>query len=166
MIFVVVAVGIDIGLFLAFTEEITIFMDPMILVVLIVGFILYIVVHELLHGAAFMLFNRNTKQELKFGFEKKSGMAYCISTTPVKVPAARLSLMMPIYVVCIPMFVLGIVFNDIVLQVISIFFVSGSSGDVYYMWKLRKASKDHYMFEEMPTATGYEIGYKLYKKID
>ena len=130
------------------------------------SFLLYVVIHELLHGWAFKLFNKNSKQQLKFGIIFKSGMAYCISTIPVKVDAARLSLMMPIYVICLPMYIIAIITQTSWLGYVAVLFASGSVGDFYYMWKLRKTSKDLYMYEEMPTKSGYEVGYVLYKKIE
>lgn len=135
-------------------------------IIFLLSFIVFIVVHELLHGLAFMVFNKNKKKELKFGLELKSGMAYCISTVPVQVGAGRLSLMMPVYVICIPLYIIAIITGNLWLLIAAVCFLSGSTGDFYYMWKLRKTSKDLYMFEEMPTKSGYEIGYLLYKKVN
>lgn len=129
-------------------------------------FMLFIVVHEWLHGVSFRIWNKNTKKQVKFGLVLKSGMAYCISTVPVKVNAGRISLMMPLYAICIPLYVYGLIQGDIFIGILAIFLASGSVGDIYYMWKLRKTNKDYYMHEEMPTSSGYEVGYILYKKID
>lgn len=131
----------------------------------IIGFFVFIVVHELLHGISFVLDKNITWKNIKFGLVLKSGMAYCISTVPVKVNISKISLMMPVYVVCLPMIIIGIILNDAALAVAGIFYLSGSAGDIYYMWKLRKTDKNLYMFEEMPVASGYEVGYLLYKKI-
>lgn len=130
----------------------------------LVSFLVYVIVHEYLHGLAFRLFNGNTKAQVKFGISWQSAMAYCISTVPVKVKAARLSLMMPVYVVCIPIFVLALILQNAWLGVLAMYYFSGSVGDIYYMWKLRKTTKDKYMHEKMPTKTGYEVGYLLYEK--
>ena len=140
--------------------------DIILLFILIFGFFPYIVIHELLHGLAFVIFNKTSWKDLKFGIVIKSGMAYCISTVPVKVNPARLSLMMPIYLFCIPMMIFGIILNEVHIVLFSFLYFTGSTGDLYYMWKLRKTSKEFYMFEEMPTKSGYEVGYLLYKKID
>lgn len=137
-----------------------------VLAILCFGFLPFIVIHELLHGFAFMLFNGEKWDKLKFGLVLKSGVAYCISTVPVKIRASRLSLMMPVYAFCLPMMIIGIVIGNFPLVLFGWLYMTGSSGDVYYMWKLRKTSTEYYMFEEMPTASGYEIGYCLYKKID
>lgn len=129
------------------------------------SFILYIVVHELLHGLAFILFGKVSIKDIKFGVILKSGMAYCISTVPVKVNAARISLMMPVYVVCIPLYVYAFITHSFLLAILAILFFSGSVADIYYLWKLRKTNKNYYMYEKPPTKNGYEIGYILYEKV-
>ena len=141
-------------------------LDLIFMALYFLSFLVFIVVHEWLHGISFRIWNKNTKEQIKFGIVLKSGMAYCISTIPVKVGPSRISLMMPVYAVCIPMYILALVFQDVALGILAILFLSGSVGDFYYMWKLRKTNKDLYMYEEMPSNTGYEVGYILYKKID
>ena len=140
--------------------------NMVLLAILCFGFLPFIVIHELLHGFAFILFNKGTWNDLKFGLVLKSGVAYCISLIPVKVHAARLSLMMPLYAFCFPMIIIGIVTSNFALTLFGFLYATGSTGDIYYMWKLRKSPKESYMFEEMPTKSGYEIGYLLYKKLD
>ncbi len=134
--------------------------------VLMLGYFVFIVVHELLHGMSFVLDKNVTWSNIKFGLVLKSGMAYCISQVPVKVRISRLSLMMPVYIFCLPMIVVGIILNNAAIGIFGVIYLSGSIGDFYYMWKLRKTSKDLYMFEEMPSKSGYEVGYLLYKKVD
>lgn len=166
LVFMFIFLGLSLGAYFIFHNVVIIGFGLMGPLLILPSFILFIVVHELLHGAAFVLFNKNKWKELKFGLVLKSGMAYCISTVPVKVGPSRLSLMMPVYVVCLPMYIYAMVAGDIWLIIISVLFLSGSTGDFYYMWRLRRTSKDLYMHEVMPTKSGYEIGYLLYKKID
>jgi len=162
----VIFLGVSIGIYLLIHDIILIGFGLIGPIVFLFSFFIFIVIHELLHGLAFMLFNKNKKNELKFGLVLKSGLAYCISTVPVRVGPSRLSLMMPVYVVCIPLYLFAMISGDIWLIVMAVFFLSGSTGDFYYMWKLRSTNKDLYIYEVMPTKTGYEIGYLLYKKID
>lgn len=152
-------------LFGSFEMDINGLGSTIVFFVFIFSFLVYVVVHELLHGISFVLFGKVKIKELKFGVIWKSGMAYCISTVPVKIGAARISLMMPVYAVCIPLYILGILMDSFGISLLAILFLSGSIADFYYMWASRKASKDYYMFEEMPTVKGYEIGYRLYKKV-
>ena len=164
---IIVGIGVVLTLVLFSIIGITKFtFNPLGTGLFLVSFLVFIVVHELLHGLSFILFNRSKLSDVKFGIVLKSGMAYCISTVPVKVDAARLSLMMPVYVVCIPLYIVGVVIGNMYLCLLAILFFSGSAGDLYYMWKLRNTNKNHYMFEKMPTKSGYEVGYLLYEKLE
>ena len=166
LLFLFLFLGLSVGAYLLIYEVHYTGFGLLGLIFLFLSFVIYIVVHELLHGFAFIIFNKNKFKELKFGIELKSGMAYCISTIPVKVGPGRLSLMMPVYVVCLPLYIFAMMTGDIWLIIVSVIFLSGSTGDFYYMWKLKSTDKHYYMYEEMPTKSGYEIGYLLYKKID
>ena len=139
-------------------------LDLIVFTLLLMSFLPYIVIHEWLHGVAFRIFNKNDKSQINFGIVWKNLMAYCISTVPVEVRAARLSLMMPVYVVCIPLYILGVALDNVWIAFIAIFYLSGSAGDFYYLWKLRKTDKTLYMHEKNPTSDGYEIGYLLFDK--
>lgn len=130
----------------------------------IAAFIVYIIVHEFLHGVSFIIFGNVGIRNLKYGVIIKSGLAYCISLVPVKVWASRLSLMMPIYVICIPLYVYSLLSQNPFLAFLALLYFTGSIGDLYYMWKLRKTDKNLYMFEDAPTSKGYKIGYLLLKK--
>lgn len=129
-----------------------------------VSFIVFVIVHEFLHGASFFLFGKVGFRNLKFGVIIKSGVAYCVSLVPVKVLASRLSLMIPIYVVCLPLYVYSLFAQNLIISILALLYFTGSVGDLYYMWKLRKTDKNLYMFEEAPTSKGYKIGYLLFKK--
>lgn len=161
---IIIGLLVNLIIFRSGSFELT-FMSFVILGIYLIGFIVFAVIHELLHGGAFMLFGRVSKKDIAFGVVLKSGVAYCISKIPVSVKASRLSLMMPIYVICIPLYVIAIILNNFGLGLYTIILFSGSVGDIYYMWKLRKTDKNLYMFENMPNKSGYEIGYLLFKKL-
>lgn len=125
----------------------------------------YIIIHELLHGVSFFIFGKVGIRNLKFGVIIKSGVAYCNSLVPVKVWAARLSLMMPIYIICLPLYIYSLFAQNLILTILAILYFTGSLGDLYYMWKLRKTDKNLYMFEEAPSSKGFRIGFLVLKKI-
>jgi len=162
----VITIGVIINLIIFRTGSIEITLKSVfILGAYLIGFIVFAVIHELLHGGAFMLFGKVPKKDIAFGVVLKSGVAYCISKIPVSVKASRLSLMMPVYVICTPLYIIAIIFNNFGLGLYAVILFSGSVGDFYYMWKLRSTDKNLYMFENMPNKTGYEIGYLLFKKL-
>lgn len=135
-------------------------------VIFVVIFLIFIVAHEYVHYLAYIFFGGIPKNKLKFGVVLKSGMAYCISLEPNTVRASRLSLMMPLYVLVIPVFIAAILTQNSFLAFLTAMFASGSGGDIWYMWTLRKDNADKYMIETMPADDGYEIGYLLLEKDD
>ena len=130
------------------------------------AFIVFIVAHEYVHYLTYRIAGKSPKDSLKFGVVLKSGMAYCISLVPNTVKASRLSLMMPFYVLVIPIIILAIVLQSVPLTFMAALFASGSAGDFWYMWTLRKDSRDKYIIEAMPEGNGYEIGYLVLEKIE
>lgn len=138
------------------------------LLVYIVGFIAcyiaFVVLHEYVHYLTYRIFGNVKKENLKFGLVIKSGMAYCISLEPNTVWASRLSLIMPVYILVVPMIVLSIVFQSGFAAFMCALFAGGSAGDLWYIWKMRKYPKDKYIIEAMPADYGYELGYVVLDK--
>ena len=134
--------------------------------IFLVSFLVFIVVHEYVHYLTYRYLGKTPKDKLKFGVVLKSGMAYCISLVPNTIKASRLSLMMPFYVLVVPIIIIAIILQNGFLMLLAAMFASGSGGDIWYMWTLRKDSKDKYIIEAMPEGDGYEIGYVVMEKID
>lgn len=166
VVLILVGVGIHLAIFSSGSGSFEIDESSLIVfTIYIAGFFLFILVHELLHGITFRFFGKISKEDIVFGVKLKSGVAYCVSKLPVSVYASRLSLMMPVYVICLPLYILSIILGNVWMGIYAILLFSGSVGDIYYLWKLRKEDKAYYMYETMPTESGYEIGYLLFKKI-
>jgi hypothetical protein len=166
LLLIFVGVGIHLAIFSSGRGSFEISVSSLIVfAIYIVGYFLFIIVHELLHGVSFRIFGKVSKEDIVFGVILKSGLAYCVSKIPVTVYASRLSLMMPVYVICLPLYILSIILGDVWMGIYAILLFSGSVGDIYYLWKLRKKDKDYYMYETMPTKSRYEIGYLLFKKL-
>lgn len=123
------------------------------------AFAIFIAAHEYVHYLAYRVFGKVKKQNFKFGLVLKSGMAYCISLQPSTVKVSRISLMMPLYVLVIPLFIISVVLKNNFIAFLTAMFAGGSAGDLWYIWTLRKYPKDKYIIESVPSSSGYEIGY-------
>lgn len=128
-------------------------------------FLLFICVHELVHYYTYHILGKTPKDKLKFGIVPKMGMAYCIALEPNTLKASRLSLMMPVYLLVVPTIILAIALQSGYVAFLAALFASGSGGDIWYMWTLRKESEDKYIIESMPEGKEYEIGYLVLEKI-
>ncbi|MBN2879160.1 MAG: DUF3267 domain-containing protein [Clostridia bacterium] len=130
------------------------------------SFIVFVVAHEYVHYLSYRIWGKVPKEKLKFGLVVKSGMAYCISLEPTTVKESRTSLMMPIYVLVLPVMALAFALQNGFLVFLSAMFFSGSAGDLWYMWTMRKDGRDKYVIENMPKNGEYELGYLLLEKIN
>lgn len=143
------------------------FIDMIIyLFVFVAAYVLFIIAHEYVHYLTYRYAGNIPKDKLKFGIVLKSGMAYCISLEPTTVKASRLSLMMPFYVLVIPLIIISVLTQNGFLAFLSALFAGGSAGDIWYMWTLKKDSREKYIIEAMPSGKGYEIGYLLLDKTE
>lgn len=133
--------------------------------VLVIAYIAYIPIHELLHGITFVIGSNHSWKHLKFGLVLSNGVAYCIPLAPETIRRVRWSLMMPLYVVCIPLYIYAMLNGQFALAIYAVFLAAGSVGDIVYLWKLRRYNKKLYMMEELPTKYGYEIGFHIYESI-
>jgi len=133
---------------------------------LMLSFIAYIFVHEFLHGLAFRIAGKVPWKHISYGVVVKSGMAYCISEVPVPLSASRISLLAPFVLVCVPVIAFSIIFGNIALLIAGAFYTSGSAGDFWYLWILRKKPKDLYMIEEKPTGGEYNLGCRLVRPVE
>lgn len=132
----------------------------------ILFFIVFILAHELIHGVAFRIAGKVSWKNIKYGVVVKSGMAYCISEIPVKLRASRISLLAPLVVICLPIIIYAIAAGNVGLLLMGAFFASGSSGDLWYIWILRRKPKDLYMIEEKPENGEYKLGCYLVRPVD
>lgn len=164
ILFVVTAVGI--ALIGYFHGEIILNFNLFRLLFFIISFIAFIFAHELIHGLAFRIAGKIPWKNITYGVVLKSGMAYCISEVPVKLRASRISLLAPLVIICIPVIVYSIAAGNLGFLIMGAFFASGSAGDLWYIWVLRRKHKELYMIEEKPENGEYKLGCYLVRPID
>lgn len=99
------------------------------LVVLFISVILWLCLHELLHGLAYFL--TGTKlQNITFGVALEKGILYCLTKQEVKKSSVLISLLTPFVVIGIVTLIVSIIFNMPLLCLLSILNISGASADV------------------------------------
>lgn len=162
LVFILVASGITI---LLFWGNLSVSFTLVGTLLYLFSFLVFLVVHELLHGIAFVLGSNHPWSTMKFGIILRNGLAYCISTVPITIRRAKWSLVMPLLVVCIPLYVFAVLQGYFALAILAVLFASGSVGDIYYLWELRSFDNHQYMMETLPTKHGYNIGFLIYDKV-
>lgn len=102
--------------------------------------ILYMGLHEILHSISYCIYGANFKN-IVYGIELEKGVFYCLCKEHIKRLNILNSLFFPLFYIGIVTYIIGIVFDLPYLLWLSIFNISGCSGDILmfiYMWKLDK----------------------------
>lgn len=117
-----------------------------------------IIVHELIHGVAWMYFADKKNGHIKFGFNWKSLTPYAHCTEPMAISPYRLGAAAPGIILGIFPYVFGLILGNPVVALFGLFFSMAASGDALILWILRKVEKGK-LVEDHPTRAGcYVIG--------
>jgi len=102
--------------------------------------ILYMGLHEILHSISYCIYGADFKN-IVYGIQLEKGVFYCLCKQHIKRLNILNSLFFPLFYIGIVTYILGIVFELPYLLWLSIFNISGCSGDILmfiYMWKLNR----------------------------
>lgn len=117
--------------------------------------ILYMGLHEILHSISYCIYGADFKN-IVYGIELEKGVFYCLCKQHIKRLNILNSLFFPLFYIGIVTYVIGIVYELPYLLWLSIFNISGCSGDILmfiYMWKLDKNIE----FTELDDSTSFAI---------
>lgn len=119
---------------LAFIEDINLFSFIFI--------ILWMFLHEILHGIGFMLFGEVKRENVVFGAEIEKGIFYCMCKERVSKANILVALVFPLLMIGIFTYIIGIYFGNSLLILLSIFNISGAIGDICMMIDIGLMPKD------------------------
>ncbi len=129
-------------------------------VILIGGYIAYTFVHEFIRAFIYILPGGAKLKDLSMGVVLSQGMVYCISKTPIRLRRVRVSLLLPFFIVFLPIYALGLYFGDITYVFAGALALTVSVTDFYLMHELRKHKGSLFLLEEKPVKEG-PAGYIL-----
>lgn len=110
-------------------------------VVFSVAMILYLCLHELLHGLGFYL-GGTKRKNIKYGMCLEKGIFYCMAYQEISKKNILISLQMPFMVIGVITYIIGIVFNIPLLTLLSIVNLTGASMDIVMFMHILKLPKD------------------------
>lgn len=120
-------------LFLIFFIPIMIFRNNLIIEFdfnLILLMILWMALHELLHGIGFGIFKGVNKNNIKYGIELESGIFYCMCKQKISKANILVSLLFPFTFIGVITLILGLIFSNSDLVVLSLVNIAGAIGDL------------------------------------
>jgi hypothetical protein len=115
-----------------------------------------IVVHELIHGLAWMWLGKKSFSQIKFNVQWKTLTPYAHLKEPVEVNVYRLGGFMPGFLLGILPFILSLVLGNNTLLWFSIIQTAAASGDFLILWLIRNV-KSGALVEDHPSRAGCYI---------
>jgi len=108
-------------------------------VLLIVAFLVFSVVHELLHGVTWGLFAENRFKDIEFGYIKEYFTPYCTCKAPLKLVPYLVGALMPLVILGIVPCVISVFTGSFLLLIFGLCMIGGAGGDVLISLRLLKA---------------------------
>ena len=121
--------------------NINILIDNQNILIAFILMILYLGLHELLHGVGFFI--GGTKREnIKYGICLEKGIFYCMACEEITKKNILISLQMPFMVIGIITYIIGAIFNIPILVLLSIVNITGASMDIAMFFYILSLPKD------------------------
>ena len=115
--------------------------------------LLGIFLHEIIHAAAFVFIAKVSKNNVTFGFQRKTITPYVHCKVPVKVSFYRTTLLAPGLLLGIIPALFSVVSGQGWLLIYACIFLIGAGGDFLIIWLLRKTGKNE-LVQDHPTRCG------------
>lgn len=96
---------------------------------LVISFVLYLAIHEIIHGLAFSYFCKN-KYNVKYGAALEKGVFYAMCQERINKKAVLISLMAPTFFLTFIALIIAYIFRIDLLGILAIFNLSGATGDI------------------------------------
>lgn len=107
---------------------------------LILGFIVLIVGHELVHAIGWKFTSGLPWGRFSFGVLWRVLAPYCHAKDPMALTPYRIGAVLPLFVTGILPWLVGLIQADATLTIVGALLISGAIGDIYVLWVLRDLS--------------------------
>lgn len=115
-----------------------------------IGYILFIILHELFHLLGFNVFGKASWKSMKVGADLKQGIAYATTTTHMPNHAVKKALLLPFWTTGVLPGLIGIFFGHNSLLIIAALLIGGAAGDFSMYRQLGRYPND-WLVEDHPT---------------
>lgn len=126
---------------LAFFLRVELWNNKMNYFIVFILIILYLMLHELLHGIGYFLGGTKRKY-ITYGIELEKGIFYAMAYSKLTKKNILISLQMPFVVIGVITFIIGVIFNIPLLVLLSIVNISGASMDLAMFIYFLRLPKD------------------------
>lgn len=116
-------------------------------------YIPYLILHEILHALSYTIHGADFKN-ITFGIHLEKGVLCCLCKQNISRKNILISLIYPFFFIGVLTYIIGIIFNNIILIVLSIANIAGCSGDLVMFFDFLKLKDFEYSEYDNPTAFG------------
>ncbi|MCQ4035900.1 DUF3267 domain-containing protein [Kaistella montana] len=122
----------------------------------VVGMILGIIAHELIHGMFFAMYAKQGFKSIKFGILWKMLTPYCHCKEPLQIKHYKIALLAPFVILGIIPSIISLFTGNLILLIFGIFFSGAAAGDLMIYQLIKKENPEDYV-QDHPTEAGYII---------
>lgn len=123
----------------------------------------YMVLHELLHSLSYIL-NGAKFSNITYGMHLEKGILCCLCKQNISKRNILISLLTPFFMIGVITYIIGLITNNSVIVMLSIFNLSGCSGDLIMFYALLKLNNFEFSEYDNPLAFGLYSSNDLSKK--
>ncbi len=151
--FILFGIMLIITYFLGYMDSFNSLMNGNIILLLILYF-LYLFLHEILHSLAYVIYG-GKYNKITYGIALELGVLYCLCKQNISKNNILHSLMYPFVIIGIITYIISIIYNLPILLWLSIFNISGCSGDIIMFMFISKLKNIE--FSEMDDPISFAI---------
>lgn len=115
--------------------------------------VFWFILHEIIHGIAFYLWDYKRGKKISFGAALEKGVLYCMCKTRISKSNIIVAIIAPLLVIGFITNIIGLLTGNMLLIFLSIFNYSGAAGDISMLYSISKMPKDiQYVDLDDPTS--------------
>ena len=123
--------------------------------IFIMGFVCYLIFHEILHSIAYIIHGANFKN-ITYGMALEKGVFYCLCKQNINKKNILISLMYPLFFIGIVTYIISLIYDLPFLHLLSICNIAGAAGDIIMFIFILKMPKD-IEYSEFDSETSFGI---------
>ena len=112
---------------------------------LFIYMVLWLMLHEVLHGIGFGIFKNVSISNITFGMALEKGVFYCMCKQAIDKKVILTSLLFPVTIIGLITLIIGMIVNSYVLVLLSILNFTGSIGDIVMIIYFLKVGRVRYL---------------------
>lgn len=121
----------------------------------LVLYFLWMFLHELLHGIGFSLNKDINHKNIVYGAALEKGILYCMCKEKISKNSIMISLVFPFFIIGIFTFFIGLIINNEILMLLSLFNIVGCIGDLVMFFNFLNLPDFSYV--DLDDCTGFVL---------